>query len=140
MGIWDAGEDDVTRIMREVEALDDDLTPSQRGIMWTARVWLGLIEPVATVASVAAAIAAMVVIITSVGSAAVGFVVYFACAISGAIGIRFTLRRIRRALFSRLVTTLREKQNAIAGFGGTTSAVLPALTARDDGGRAAVGR
>jgi hypothetical protein len=80
----------------------------------------------------AAAIAAMGVIITSVGSAAVGFAVYFACAISGAIGIRFTLRRIRRALFSRLVTTLREKQNAIAGFGGTTSAVLPALTVRDD--------
>lgn len=131
MGIWDAHDADVVQVMHEVEALDDDLTPSQRGLMWTARVWLGVIEPLATVASVIAAMMAMVFIITSVGSALVGFLVYFAAATSAVIGIRYSLRRVRRALFSRLVTTLRE-QNALGGVGGSTSAVMPALTPRDE--------
>ena len=113
-------------LFQDVQERSEDMTPSQKALVWTLRLWLAVIEPVATIASVGVGF----FVLFKLAPWPVAFVGYLVVACAGTAGARFATAAVRRRLFGRVLKSLELAPSAI---GGSTSAMLPALRRRDDG-------
>jgi hypothetical protein len=115
-------------VMRELSLRSGDLTPSQKGAVWSLRIWLALIDPLLRIGAFIVAIAVMIRLMFARVDPVVAMATYAAIAFFGFLGIRYGMERIRRALFARVVRALDLKPSAV---GGATPAMLPAIRPRD---------
>ncbi len=131
MGLNQLDQRDVeaTRALQQaLQARSEDMTPSQKALVMTLRLWLALIEPIATIASVLAGFVVLFQLAFSGTPWPLAFVGYLVVAYAGTVGIRFATGAVRRRLFGRVLKSLELAPSAV---GGSTTAMLPAVRNRD---------
>jgi FlaA1/EpsC-like NDP-sugar epimerase len=115
--------------MKELADASDELRSHQKAWLWTVRVWLFIGEPLISIAVIVAALMLMFYFKFVQELPGLGFAFYMVAATVGVTSLHLWLSSLRRRIIGEVLARAKVQ---VAGVGGTTSAMLPALRPRDE--------